>query len=141
MKIGDAIPASVRQSDESSQLLVHFWSISCPACKINMPYLQALRDGYLAHRLQTVAIHKPRGDAELDQAKVRAVADEIGVTETLVFDNDHKISEAFGVDAVPAYFLFDAEGRLRRHALGNFGVRMIGEAVKQLLGEATPPKT
>jgi len=103
-----------------------------------MPHLQKLRDGYEARGLRTVAIHMPRGEGELDEAKVRAVADEIGVTETLILDNDHRISEAFGVSAVPAYFLFDVEGKLRRHALGNFGVRMIGEAVKRLFGDTEP---
>lgn len=105
-----------------------------------MPHLQKLRDDYATRGLQTVAIHMPRGDSELDETKVRAVATEIGVTETLILDNDHKISEAFGVNAVPAYFLFDSEGKLRRHALGNFGVRMIGEAAKRLFGDTEHAK-
>ena len=101
-----------------------------------MPLLQVLRDRYAGRGLQVVAVHMPRGNAELDEATVRTIADEIGVTETLLFDNDHAISEAFGVQAVPAYFLFDAEGKLRRHALGNFGVRIIGQAVERLFGDA-----
>jgi len=143
MRVGDFLPGGEEYSSScfgflSASSLIHFWSISCPACKSNMPHLQKLRDGYEARGLRTVAIHMPRGEGELDEAKVRAVADEIGVTETLILDNDHRISEAFGVSAVPAYFLFDVEGKLRRHALGNFGVRMIGEAVKRLFGDTEP---
>lgn len=138
LKVGDPIPIEMFEclnDDTSKSLLVHVWSISCPACKANMPHLQALRDKYAERGLQTVAIHMPRGEAELNEAKVRLVSDAIGVTETLVSDNEHKISEAFGVNAVPAYFLFDAEGKLRRHALGNFGVRIIGQAVQRLFGD------
>lgn len=133
------MPTAVRLilPEQSSQtyLLVHFWSISCPACKSNMPHLQKLRDKYTSQGLQTVAIHMPRGDAELDNSKVHQIAEEVGLTETLFIDNEHELVDLFGVNAVPAYFLFDAEGKLRRHALGNFGVRMIGQALQRLFGD------
>jgi len=141
IRVGDPIPSRLRFDDESVSgrpFLYHVWSVSCPACKSNMPRLQALRDDYAARGLQTVAVHMPRGEGELDEEKVRAAADEIGVIELLLFDNDHEISETLGAHAVPAYFLFDAEGKLRRHALGNFGVRIIGEAVKRLFGDTEP---
>lgn len=118
-----------------SSLLLHVWSISCPACKSNMPQLQHLRNEYAGRGLQTVAVHMPRGEDEIDEVVVRTVANQIGLTEILILDNEHKIVDAFGVNAVPAYFLFDAEGKLRRHALGNFGVRMIGQAVRRLFGD------
>lgn len=137
LRTGDPVPpALLTDSTANAVCLFHIWSISCPACKANMPHLQTLRDQYAERGLRTVAIHMPRGDNELDEATVRKIADEIGVTETLIFDNDHAVSGAFGVNAVPAYFLFDAEGKLRRHALGNFGVRMIGQAVQRLFGDA-----
>ena len=125
-----------RVTHSGSCVLLHVWSISCPACKSNMAHLQSLRDKYVGRGLQTVAMHMPRGEAELDEATVRKVADQIGVTEVLLLDNDRSIADAFGVNAVPAYFLFDAEGKLRRHALGSFGIRMIGQAVQRLFGDA-----
>ena len=148
IKVGALIPenafvrlandSSVGEVSHTSPKLLHIWSISCPSCKSNMPHLHKLRDQFATHGLQTFAIHMPRGEGELDEEKVRAVADEIGVIELLLFDNDHEISETLGAHAVPAYFLFDAEGKLRRHALGNFGVRIIGEVVKRLFGDTEP---
>ena len=129
-----------RSEDDQAQLpkgilVIHVWSISCPACKINMSLLQALRDQYADRGLGVIAAHMPRSEHELDETAVRAVATEIGVTETLVLDNDHAISEALEVKGVPAYYLFDAEGTLRRKAMGEFGIRLITEAVKRLLGD------
>ncbi len=74
-------------------------------------------------------------ESDINEEEVRKVADELGITEMLIFDNDHKIGDALGVDAWPTYFLIDPDGTVRRHARGNFGVRMIEQALIRLLGE------
>ncbi len=102
-----------------------------------MPDLQELRDGYVPKGLQVVAVHMPRGEFDLDVEEVRRVAEELGVTEPCAIDNEHKIGIAFGVDAWPTYFLFDAERKLRRHARGNFGVRMVEQVLIRLFDDAT----
>ncbi len=100
-----------------------------------MPHLHKLRDQYASKGLEVVSVHRPMGDFDLDEAEVRKVAVEIGITETLIFDNDHQIGDALGVDAWPTYFLIDPDGTVRRHARGNFGVKMIEQALIRLLGE------
>jgi thiol-disulfide isomerase/thioredoxin len=117
--------------------IIYFWSKSCPSCHANMPYLQKLRDSYADNGLQVIAVHRPMGDFDLDTEEIRKVALELGVTEPCALDNDHKIGDALGVDAWPTYFLFDAEGKLRRHAKGNFGVRMIEQALIRMYGKDT----
>ena len=89
--------------------------------------------------LEKVSIHRPMGDFDLDKEAVRKVADELGITEELIFDNDHKIGDAMGVDAWPTYFLLNPDGTVRRHARGNFGVKMIEQALIRLLGDAPAP--
>jgi hypothetical protein len=76
------------------------------------------------------------GEFDLDEETVRKVAEDLGITEPCLLDNDHKIGDALGVDAWPTYFLFDEQGRLRRHAKGNFGVRMIEQALIRMYDEA-----
>lgn len=116
-------------------LLVHFWAMSCPACHENMPHLQALRAQYGPEGLQVIAVHRPRGPFDLDGEKLRQVAADLGVTEPCALDNDHTVGDRFEVSAWPTYFLFDAELKLRRHAMGNFGVRMIEQALRRYYGE------
>jgi thiol-disulfide isomerase/thioredoxin len=116
-------------------IILHFWSKSCPACHYNMPDLQKLRDTYVNRGLQVIAVHRPMGGFDLDVEEVRKVAVELGITEPCALDNDHKIGNSLDVNAWPTYFLFDAEGKLRRHATGNFGVRMIEQALIRMYDE------
>jgi thiol-disulfide isomerase/thioredoxin len=128
------------QGLQSDIIILHFWSNSCPACHYNMPHLQKLREEYGLKGLQVIGVHRPMGDFDLDEAEIRKVAAELGITEPCALDNDHKIGDALGVDAWPTYFLFDAEGRLRRYAKGNFGVRMIEQALIRMYGEEAGEK-
>lgn len=115
--------------------LKYFWSKSCPACHANMPHLQKLRDEYGPKGLKVISVHRPMGEFDLDEGKVLEVARELGITETLLFDNDHSIGDELKVDAWPTYFLFDADGKIRRHARGQFGVKMIEQALIRLCDE------
>jgi thiol-disulfide isomerase/thioredoxin len=115
--------------------ILHFWSKSCPACHYNMPHLQRLRDEYAGRGLQVIAVHRPMRTTDLDTEEIRKIATELGITEPCALDNDHKIGDALEVDAWPTYFLFDSGGKLRRHAKGNFGVKMIEQALIRIYGE------
>lgn len=116
-------------------LIKYFWSKSCPSCHANMPYLQKIRDEYATKGLQVISIHRPMGEFDLNEEAVRKVATELGITEELIFDNDYKIGDEMGVDAWPTYFLLNPDGTVRRHARGQFGVKMIEQALIRLLGE------
>lgn len=113
----------------------YFWSKSCPSCHANMPYLHKIRDEYASKGLKLISIHRPMGEFDLDEATVRKVASELGVTEELIFDNDYTIGDEMGVDAWPTYFLLNPNGTVRRHARGQFGVKMIEQALIRLFSE------
>ncbi|MDX1934470.1 MAG: TlpA family protein disulfide reductase [Capsulimonadales bacterium] len=119
-------------------VLVHFWAMSCPACKANMPALQELRDSYQPYGLQTLAVHMPRGDFDLDLERLQQTGTELGITEPCAADNTHAIGDRFQTGGVwPVYFLFGPDLRLKRHAAGGFGVRMIKVGVEQMFGIGT----
>lgn len=120
---------------EGKPLLLHFWAMSCPACHANMPHLKTLRDRYAEHGLQVVAVHRPRGPFDLDQDRLRETMSKLGVTEPCALDNEHTLGDRFEVSAWPTYYLFDGEHKLRRHAMGGFGVRMMQPALERLFDE------
>jgi thiol-disulfide isomerase/thioredoxin len=115
--------------------IICFWSKFCSACHENMSHLHKLRDNYASKGLKIVSVHRPMYDGDSDEREVLKVAAQLGITETLIFDNDHKIGDELGVDAWPTYFLIDPDGTVRRHARGNFGVKMIEQALIRLLGK------
>jgi thiol-disulfide isomerase/thioredoxin len=115
--------------------LIHFWSVSCHLCKEAMPNINAFRDEY-KDRLNVVSVHMPRSEDDLDIEKVKEVAEEHGITQTILVDNQHGITDAFENKYVPAYYVFDKNGLLRHFQAGDSGMAMLEKRVNRVLDEA-----
>jgi thiol-disulfide isomerase/thioredoxin len=115
--------------------LVHFWAISCHICHDNMPTVRQWKARYEPQGLRFVAIHMPRQEADLDVSKVAAIAAEMNVDEPLGIDNTHAVAEAFENEFVPAYFLFDSDGKLKGRAAGENGLKMLQVSLYKLFPE------
>ncbi len=115
--------------------LVHFWSLSCGLCKENMPRVADWRDGRHDEGLRVIAVHTPRNEADKDVEEVRAAISEYNITEPCAVDNEHKLRDAFqnGKGVVPAYYLFDAEGKLKSFAAGGSGLDLLASALERTL--------
>ena len=114
--------------------LVHFWSVSCGICKENMPKIEAWREEQ-KENLRVVAVHMPRYEADTNLADVQAAIEKYNITEPCAVDNLHKVKDAFQNEQgfVPAYYLFDAEGKLRSFAAGERGFGLLKSALERLL--------
>jgi len=119
--------------------LVHFWSISCGMCKENMPRVAQWRDGRRDEGLRVVAVHMPRDEADKDVEEVRAAISEYNITEPCAIDNELKLRDAFQNEKgyVPAYYLFDAEGKLKSFAAGGNGLDLLASALDRTLQAAS----
>ena len=116
--------------------LVHFWSMSCGMCKDNMPRIAEWRDQLKEQGLRVIAIHMPRYEADTDVEQVRDLISKYGISEPVAVDNEHRLKDAFQNDQgfVPAYYLFDAEGKLRSFAAGERGLDMLKTALERMTG-------
>ncbi len=115
--------------------LIHFWSISCGMCKEAMPQVNQFRDEY-KDKLNVVAVHMPRSEKDLNLEDVKTTAEEHGITQPIFVDNKHKLTDAFENQYVPAYYVFDKEGKLRHFQAGGGGMKMLTKRVNRVLGEA-----
>jgi len=81
-----------------------------------------------------ISIHMPRYEADTDVEAVRELISKYGISEPVAVDNEHKLKDAFGNDQgfVPAYYLFDAEGKLRSFAAGERGLDMLKTALDRI---------
>ncbi len=115
--------------------LVHFWSVSCGICKENMPRVAEWRDTRAGEGLRVIAVHMPRYPADTDVEAVRDAVATYNITEPCAVDNEHRLRDLFQNEQgfVPAYYLFDAEGKLRGFAAGERGLSMIGSALERVL--------
>jgi thiol-disulfide isomerase/thioredoxin len=116
--------------------LVHFWAVSCGICKENLPKVHEWRDQLQAAGLRVIAIHMPRYEADTDLEAVREAIIINNITEPCAVDNLHKLRDAFQNEqgVVPAYYLFDAEGKLKCFAAGERGTALLGAALDRVLG-------
>ena len=118
-------------SEGTTPVFIHFWAISCPACKANMPDVQVLRDEF--PNIRFIAIHSPRLPDDTDIVKVQRIADEIGITEPCAIDNQHLLADRFELGGIwPYYYIFDAEGKLRRRGAGGMGLRLLTSVFAEL---------
>ena len=117
--------------------IVHFWSISCGICKDNLPRVGQWRDELKDKGLRVIAVHMPRYESDTDVEAVRAAIATYNITEPCGVDNEHKLREAFQNDQgyVPAYYLFDTEGKLRSFAAGERGLDLLKAALDRLLAQ------
>ena len=147
MRIGDPRPSfegatewlnELEQTAEEYTLgkptLVYFWATSCGICKENMPKLQELKKRYHDKWLRTVAIHMPRYEADTDIEKVKATIAEHCIDDVCAIDNQHKLKDAFLNEQgwVPVYYLFDADGKLKTRAAGEFGIAVLEQALGKM---------
>ena len=115
--------------------LVHFWSLSCGICKENLPRVAEWRDEKKELGLRVIAVHMPRFPADTDIDAVRAAAAQYDIVEPCAIDNEHKLRDAFQNDHgyVPAYYLFDANGKLKGFAAGERGLSLIAPTIERVL--------
>jgi len=147
MRIGDAMPdlsgattwfngslEDIKEHIKGKPTLVHFWAVSCGICKDKMPQLNEIKAKYGALGLQTIAVHMPRYEVDTDLDTVNEAMTSNHIAEPTAVDSLHKLKDAFQNEQgwVPVYYLFDAEGKLKTRAAGEFGVSVLQTALDKM---------
>lgn len=147
MRIGDGLPSfegatswiggsqsEVEKNISGQPTLVHFWAVSCGICKEKMPELNEIKAKYTPFGLKVVSIHMPRQEADTEVEKISEAIDANRLTEPVAIDNLHRLKDAFLNEQawVPVYYLFDAEGKMRSRAAGEFGVGVLRTALEKM---------
>jgi peroxiredoxin len=100
-------------------VLVYFWATWCPVCRAQQGTVEDIaRDN---PNVITVAMQSGSRDEVVKHLK------EQGLSFPVVNDPDNRISAAWGVRAVPASFIVDADGQIRFVEIGyttGFGLRL-----------------
>ena len=130
--------AQAEADAQGQPTLVHFWSTSCGMCKENLPRVATWRDDLREKGLRVIAVHMPRYEADTDVEQVRDMIAKFNITEPCAVDNEHKLRDAFQNEQgyVPAYYLFDREGKLRGFAAGERGLDLLKATLDRLLAQA-----
>lgn len=119
---------------QGQPVLVHFWAVSCHICHEVMPDVMAYRDQYRDHGLKVVGVHMPKQESDLAVEKVKKDIADYGMTHPILVDNHHQVTDAFQNQFVPAFFLFDRNGKLFFRAAGDKGLQNLQPKLEQLFG-------
>lgn len=120
IKIGDTFPNIQLQSNKNATVnlnsfkgktvLVDFWASWCSPCRLGNKKLVKMYDQYKSQNFEIVGI-----SVDIDKTKwLKAIEKDKMKHQQLIDPKgfDAKTAVAFGVDALPATYLFNAAGKL-----------------------------
>ena len=116
-------------------VLIHFWAVSCHMCKESLPQINEWREKYgKQYDLQVVGVHMPRSEKDTEIEPVKETIKKYELEHPIMIDNQHKITDAFQNEYVPAYYLFDENQQLRHFQAGERGLKMVEQRLNKILG-------
>jgi thiol-disulfide isomerase/thioredoxin len=118
---------------ENAPTLIHFWAVSCHSCKDSIPDVERWVDTYTKQGLKLVSVHMPRQESDTNLESVKEAIAEYHIKWPCVVDNWHTIADAFQNKYVPAYYLFDREGKLRHFQAGEKAAKMVEPVIQRVL--------
>jgi thiol-disulfide isomerase/thioredoxin len=116
-------------------VVVNFWTYSCINSLRALPYLRAWSAKYKDQGLVVIGVHTPEFAFEKDLANVRQAVRTLGVGFPVTLDSDGRVWRAFGNNAWPAFYVIDADGRVRHQAIGEGNYDQSERVIQKLLSE------
>jgi peroxiredoxin len=115
----DAAPASTAPKgidDYRGQVvLLNIWATWCAPCRVEMPSMQRLEEQLGPKGLRIVAVSID--DPGMEQ-RIRAFANELGLSFELLYDSAGEIQQQYQTTGVPETFIIGRDGRIRRRIIG-----------------------
>jgi len=121
-------------------VLIHFWAISCGICKESLPEISGWLDKYGSKGLKIVSVHMPRQESDTNVDAVKEAINEYEVKQPCVVDNWHEITDGFDNKYVPAFYLFDEEGKMRQFNAGEKAAKLVESAIERVINAYTEKK-
>lgn len=95
-------------------VLLNLWATWCAPCRIEMPSIQRLADELGPEGLKIVAVSVD----VLDPTEVRAFAEELGLTFTILQDRTQQIEASYQTTGLPETFVINRHGEIVHWHIG-----------------------
>src|SRR6202795_745374 len=105
-------PPLIAEALRGKVVLVDFWEYTCVNWIRTSPYVKAWNRDYADRGLVVVGVHAPEFEFGKRAENIDRGIRDHGLTYPIALDNDFATWQAFGNDAWPAKYLFDAHGKL-----------------------------
>jgi peroxiredoxin len=94
-------------------VMINFWATWCGPCRQEMPLLNELYSRYERVGFSLLGVN-----IDDDSKRALQMAEELGVSFPVLFDERKEVSKLYQVEAMPVTVLVDREGRVRHVHLG-----------------------
>ena len=133
LKLKDIEGNSCKLSDYKGKVvIINFWAVWCPPCKLEIPSLIDLYATYGTKGLMVFGIALDSGEDE----DIRKKSEEFGITYPVI-NGDYHLRQAFGgIRAVPTTVVINQEGKIYKTYLGYREKQVIEEDLQVLLGSS-----
>jgi thiol-disulfide isomerase/thioredoxin len=122
-------------------VLVDFWEYTCINWIRTLPYLKAWHRDYADRGLVVVGVHAPEFEFGKRPENIDRGIRDHGLTYPVALDNDFATWHAFGNNAWPTKYLFDAHETLVKRWVGEGSYSDIEAEIRRLLVGARPGTT
>lgn len=113
-------------------VLLNFWTINCPYCKIELPVLNKVQTDF-SEDVKIISILYARG-SDLDEAK-RWISKNSINNIIFLLDEEGKAFKEFNVIGVPYTIVFDRDGNKVTELRGAFPEEIIASVIRKILGK------
>ncbi|HEY4370650.1 MAG TPA: cytochrome c biogenesis protein DipZ [Burkholderiales bacterium] len=121
---------------QGKAVLVDFWTYSCINCIRTLPYVRAWANKYRDQGLVVIGVHTPEFAFEKNVDNIKKALGEFKLDFPIAVDSNFGIWRAFDNSYWPAFYLADAQGRIRYHHFGEGEYETSEKAIQDLLREA-----
>ena len=138
--LNTAGPLSLKKDLKGKVVLLDFWTLCCINCIHIQPDLKKLERKY-PNELVVVGVHSPKFDNEKDSRSIRKAILRYEIAHPVVNDADHKVWNAYDVEAWPTFMLIDPEGYLVGYTSGEGNYDVLDSVIAKVIAEHKTKKT
>ncbi|WP_404364156.1 TlpA disulfide reductase family protein [Marinobacter sp.] len=100
---------NLRLEDYRGQVvMLNFWASWCGPCRQEMPVMDDIHEQYKDLGFTVLAVNVDENTAEADR-----FLSAVPVDFPILYDNESRVSELYGVDAMPSTVMIDRDGTAR----------------------------
>lgn len=122
---------TVKLSDfRGKKVMINFWATWCPPCRAEMPHMQSFYEKQKDDDFAIVAVNMTGTENSRDD--VQPFIDELGITFSILMDEDLTVTDTYEVIAYPTSYFVDKDGIIHYKVFGAVNEEFIEKQIAQM---------